>query len=213
VEEATQKALEELGVGLEDVEIIVLNTGKNGILGLGSENARIKVKKLTDKQPDMESMSEIAQNILKTLLDKIGIKASVSVQPSQEIVEEDGEAAPVILDIKGEDLGVLIGRRGQTLASLQYIVRLIISQKTSTWTPIVIDVEGYKQRRYEALRVLAFNIAEQVKAKRTSFKLEPMPAYERRIIHLALANDPDVTTESVGEGDYRKVTILLKNKK
>ncbi|MBI2287496.1 MAG: KH domain-containing protein, partial [Chloroflexi bacterium] len=114
----------------------------------------------------------------------------------------------IALDVKGDDLGILIGRRGQTLAGLQYIVRLIVGHQTKNWVPIVIDVEGYKQRRYQALQVFARNLAEQVKAKGTPFTMEPMPAYERRIIHLTLADHPDVTTESIDEGDFRKVMII-----
>ena len=94
----------------------------------------------------------------------------------------------------------------------RYIVRLIVANKAKARVPIVIDVEGYKQRRYEALRALAHRMAEQVKARGRPFALEPMPAYERRIIHMALADDPDVTTESVGEGEVRKVVIMPKPK-
>ena len=115
------------------------------------------------------------------------------------------------LNIEGEDLGILIGRRGQTLASLQYIVRIMVSCKTSQWLPIVIDVDGYKERRYQALQALAGRMAEQVKARRTSFSMEPMPAYERRIVHLTLAENPHVTTQSVGLGEARKVVISPRN--
>ncbi|MFH0846551.1 MAG: R3H domain-containing nucleic acid-binding protein, partial [Chloroflexota bacterium] len=107
----------------------------------------------------------------------------------------------------GEDLGILIGRRGQTLASLQYIVRLILSHRLGTQVWVNLDVEGYKKRRYESLEKLAQRVAEQVRAQGTSFTLEPMPPDERRIIHLTLAQEPDITTESTGEGDDRKVVI------
>ena len=127
-------------------------------------------------------------------------------------LNEEGESNPVIFNITGDDLGILIGRRGQTLDALQYLVRLITSRQTKSKTPIMIDVENYKQRRYEDLRTLALNVAAQVKARRSSFRLEPMPAFERRIIHLTLANDPDVTTESIGEGEARKVVVLPKVK-
>ena len=108
----------------------------------------------------------------------------------------------------GDDLGILIGRRGQTLSCLQYIVRLIVGHQKRSWLPVIIDVEGYKQRRYQALQVFARQMAEQVHAKKMSFTLEPMPAYERRIIHLALADHKDVTTESIGQGESRRVVIL-----
>jgi spoIIIJ-associated protein len=104
----------------------------------------------------------------------------------------------------------LIGRRGQALASLQYVVRLIVAEKLKVWVPINVDIAGYKKRRYESLQDLALRLAEQVKRNRRLIMLEPMPADERRIIHLALSDHPDVTTQSMGEGDMRKVAILLK---
>lgn len=154
-------------------------------------------------------VGEVAKGILEELLTRLGVDASVVSQPANPA--EEGEAAdPATLDIEGDDLGILIGRRGQTLASLQYIVRLIVGNKTEVWMPVVIDVEGYKQRRYERLQALAWRVAEQVKVREVPFTLEPMMAYERRIIHLALADHPDITTESTGEGEDRRVVIRLK---
>ena len=152
---------------------------------------------------------EVAKDVLETLLDLLGVSASVVPLPGLFAEgEEKGATTSVILDVKGEDLGILIGRRGQTLACLQYIVRLIVGHQTETWLPIIIDVEGYKQRRYNALQALAWRIAEQVKARGMPFALEPMPAFDRRIIHLTLADNPDVTTQSSGEGEARRVVIL-----
>jgi len=142
----------------------------------------------------------------------MGVTASVVLQSSPITEGKEGAAAPVAFDIIGDDLGILIGRRGQTLACLQYIVRLIMSQQTKTWVPIVIDVERYRQRRDQSLQALAGRMAEQVTAKGMPFTLEPMPAYERRIIHLALTDHPDVTTQSVGIDESRKVVILPKEK-
>jgi len=154
-------------------------------------------------------ITEVAKSVLEVLIAKMGVEASVV--PRDKPVAEEGEAASYInLDIKGDDLGILIGRRGQTLACLQYLVRLIVGHQTQAWVPIVIDVEGYKQRRNEALRALAWRLAEQVKARKVPFTLEPMLAYERRIIHLALADHADVTTESIGEGEARRVVIRPK---
>jgi spoIIIJ-associated protein len=128
--------------------------------------------------------------------------------------EEDGEVrGAVAFNIVGDDLGILIGRRGQTLDCLHYVVRLIVGHQTDEWVPIVIDVEGYKERRYQALQDFARQMAEQVKAKGTPFKCEPMPPAERRLIHLALADDPDVSTESTGFGESRRVVILPKDGK
>jgi len=192
------------------VEVTVVKRGRSGILGLGAEEARIRVRSLV-KMPEKENdIVEVAKHALESLLTRLGVMASIVPQARPIIEGEEEVAAPVTLEIKGDDLGILIGRRGQTLASLQYIVRLIVGHQTKNWVPIVIDVEGYKQRRYEALRALAWRMAEQVKDKGTPLALEPMPAYERRIIHLALAEHPDVTTQSVGWGESRKVVILPK---
>jgi spoIIIJ-associated protein len=103
----------------------------------------------------------------------------------------------------------LIGRRGQTLSGLQFVVRLIVGNQTKSWVPIIIDVGGYKQRRYRTLQSLARQLAEQVKIREVSSTLEPMTAYERRIIHLTLADDPDISTESIGQGEARRVVISL----
>lgn len=152
-------------------------------------------------------ISQIARDVLEILLSNLGVAASVEMD-TLSFVEETEDAAPVALSVSGEDLGILIGRRGQTLACLQYIVRLIVANRAQMWVPIIIDVEGYKARRYESLRALAERMAEQVKVRQRPFTLEPMPAYERRIIHLALADHSDVTTESTGIDELRKVVIL-----
>jgi len=208
VEEALKIASEQLGVSQEELKVTVLSEGKAGILGLGAEEARIRVDPLVPVPGG--DISTTARDILESLLNLMGVTGAVVTQaPSPAQGEAEG-TAPINLDVKGDDPGILIGRRGSTLASLQYIVRLIVGHQTETWVPIVIDVEGYKQRRYEALQTLAHHMAEQVLAKEVPFALEPMPAYERRIIHLTLADHPDVTTESIGEGDYRKVVILLR---
>ncbi len=208
VEEAIQCALEELGVSREEVRVTVLKEGRHGVLGLGAEEARIRVEPLVPAPKKESDIADAAKGILEALLSMMGVAASV-VSPARSFVE--GEAtAPIAFDVKGDDLGILIGRRGQTLSCLQYIVRLIVGHQTEAWVPIIIDVEGYKQRRYEALQALAWRIAEQVKAEQAPFTLEPMSAYERRIIHLALAEHSAVTTESIGEGEARKVVILPK---
>jgi spoIIIJ-associated protein len=137
----------------------------------------------------------------------LGVDGSAVLQPPP-VVEGEEPAESISLNIEGDDLGILIGRRGQTLSCLQYIVRLIVGHQKKSWLPVIIDVEGYKQRRYQALQVFARQMAEQVNAKKMSFTLEPMPAYERRIIHLALADHKDVMTESIGQGESRRVVIL-----
>jgi spoIIIJ-associated protein len=153
---------------------------------------------------------EAAKEVLEQLLELMDIPASVNLSHEFTAEDENGELASVGLNIEGEDLGILIGRRGQTMAALQHLVRLIMSHKMEVRLPIVLDVEGYKRRRCEGLRALADRLAEQVKARRMPFTMEPMPAFDRRVIHLALAGNPDVTTESTGMGDTRKVVILPK---
>ncbi len=203
VDEAIQIALEKLGVSEDKVEVTVLKKGRSGLLGMGVEEAKIKVR-LKPAAGEKADVVEVAKEVLETLVKLMKITAEVSV-----LQANTGEL-PVTLNIEGEDLGVLIGRRGQALASLQYVVRLIVAEKLKVWVPINVDIAGYKKRRYESLQNLALRLAEQVKRNRRLIMLEPMPADERRIIHLALADHPDVTTQSMGEGDMRKVAILLK---
>lgn len=211
VEEAIQHALEQLGVSREEVEVTVLKEGRAGILGLGTEEARIGVRLLVPVSEEKSDIAEMAKSVLETLLAGMGVTASIVPQATSPVEGGEGEAiTPIALDIKGDDLGILIGRRGQTLSCLQYIVRIIMAHRTKAWLPIIIDVEGYKQRRYEALRALAWRMAEQVKTRGVPFALEPMSAYERRIVHLTLVDHPDVTTESIGEGEARKVVISPK---
>jgi spoIIIJ-associated protein len=203
VDEAIQIALEKLGVSEDKVEVTVLKKGRSGVLGMGVEEAKIKVR-LKPAAGEKADAVEVAKEVLETLVKLMKITAEVSV-----LQANTGEL-PVTLNIEGEDLGVLIGRRGQALASLQHVVRLIVAEKLKVWVPINVDIAGYKKRRYESLQDLALRLAEQVKRNRRLIMLEPMPADERRIIHLTLADHPDVTTQSMGEGDMRKVAILLK---
>ncbi len=210
VEEAIQVALNQLGVSREEVRVDVLNEGKSGILGIGAEEAVIRVTILeTAPKPVDDDISEYVRETLNNLLSLLEIDGTAEFQAP---LTDDGEESTetICLNIEGDDLGILIGRRGQTLSCLQYIVRLIVGQQKKTWKPIILDVEGYKQRRYEALQIFARQMAEQVKTKKMSFTLEPMPAYERRIIHLALVDHPDVLTESIGQGESRRVVILPK---
>jgi spoIIIJ-associated protein len=210
VEEAIQKALEQLNVSRKEVEVTVVKEGRSGILGLGAEEAVVRVRSLVMEPEERSEVAEVAKEALENLLVRLGVEASV-VSEAKPPFEQGAEASEVItINVTGDDLGILIGRRGQTLAALQHIVRLIVAHQMKARVPIVIDVEGYKQRRYSALQALAWRMAEQVKERKKPFALEPMPAYERRIIHLALVDDPDVTTESTGVGEVRKVVIMPK---
>jgi len=203
VDEAIQLALEQLGVSEDRVEVIVLRKGRSGVLGMGAEEAKIRVR-LLPTGGEKANVIETAKEVVSKLIELMGLTASLSVtQPTR------GEL-PVILNIEGDDLGILIGRQGQTLASLQYIVRLIVAEKLKMWVPINVDIAGYKKRRYESLQNLALRLADQVKKSKRLITLEPMPADERRVIHVTLADHPDVTTQSMGEGEARRVAILLK---
>ncbi len=196
VEQATEEAEKRLGIDRDQFETVVVKEGKSGIFR--GEGAVIRVKPLVPLGKDIVGVAiEVLENLLRLMEVTGAIKAS-----SGEI--------PIALDIEGDDLGILIGRRGQTLTCLQYIVRLIVAGRLEAWLPLSIDICGYKKRRRDSLQKLALRLAEQVKLRRRAMTLEPMPADERRIIHLALANHPDVVTHSVGEGEDRKVVILLK---
>jgi len=196
VEEATEEAEKRLGIGRDQFETVVVKEGKSGIFR--GEEAVIRVKPLASLEKDIV---KIAIEVLENLLRLMGVTGAIKAS-SGEI--------PIALDIEGDDLGILIGRRGQTLACLQYIVRLIVAGRLEAWLPLSIDICGYKKRRRDSLQKLALRLAEQVKLRRRAMTLEPMPPDERRIIHLALANHPEVVTHSVGEGEDRKVVILLK---
>ena len=145
---------------------------------------------------------KIATEVLDTLLKFMEIEGEVKVL---------SRGLPVVLNVEGKDLGILIGRQGQTLTALEYITRLVVAGQLESWLPLNVDVAGYKKQRHESLQRLALHLAEQAKVTKRAISLEPMPSDERRIIHLALADDPDATTQSVGEGENRKVVISPKS--
>lgn len=155
------------------------------------------------------AVGPLAAAMLEKLLTLMSIQARVEAGPGTDLVEE-GEAPSLVLNIRGEDLGILIGRRGETLGALQYMLRLMLSRELGRWEPVVVDVESYRVRRRRSLRQLAQRMADRVAFSRRKVVLEAMPAYERRIIHLALRDHPSVVTQSIGEGQNRKVTILPK---
>jgi spoIIIJ-associated protein len=194
------------------VEVTVVKAGKSGILGLGAEEAIVRVSSLAMEAEERSQITEVAKEALEGLLSRLGVEASVVIEEKPPFEPGSGADEVITINVTGDDLGILIGRRGQSLAALQHIVRLMVAHRMKERVPIVIDVEGYKQRRYEALQTLARRIAEQVKERKKPFALEPMPAYERRIIHLALADNPDVITESTGVGEVRKVVIMPRPK-
>jgi len=154
-------------------------------------------------------LREIARVSVQGLLKAMGVKAEVTVHDPTPAMTSS-ETDTFIVNIAGPDLGFLIGRRGETLSALQFLTRLMVNQQTRQWANIILDVDGWKVRRERSLRDLAQRMAERVVREGRSVALEPMPAYERRIIHLALREHPSVITMSIGDGDARKVTIRLK---
>jgi spoIIIJ-associated protein len=198
VEQAIEKAEAQLGLSRAQFEVEVVREENSDISGKGDEEALIRVKPIT--LPEEEAVKVVTE-IIDNLLELLGVTGKVEIL-SDEI--------PLDLDIKGDDLGILIGRRGQTLASLEYIIKLMVVGRLKAWIPLTIDVAGYKKRRRDSLQRLALYLAEQVKSRGRAITMEPMPADERRIVHLTLADNPDVTTQSMGEGENRKVVILLK---
>ncbi len=162
---------------------------------------------MPEEENELNNVEPETAAVVDRLLKLMGISAEIVPEETTHVEAEPGMVPPVMLNLQGDDLGILIGRRGQTLANFQYIVRLIMAHKLEMLVPVTIDIEGYKKRRYDSLHALALRIANQVRSRRVPFTLEPMPPDERRIIHLALANDPDITTNSIGEGEDRKVVI------
>ncbi|WP_322792382.1 RNA-binding cell elongation regulator Jag/EloR [Bellilinea sp.] len=151
---------------------------------------------------------QTAEQITGELLQKMHLKARL--RATMLPPEDENDQPTVMVEVQGEDLSILIGRRSETLNALQYITSLILSKEVGKWVPLIIDVQGYRARRERQLKVLARRSAEQVVHTGRKITLEPMPANERRVIHLELRDHPDVTTESVGEEPNRKVTIFLK---
>jgi spoIIIJ-associated protein len=231
VEEAIERGLRELGVPRSEVDIEVLAQWRTGLLGLGAQDAQVRLTRTSGERPEAiqvditeeegpqefaetlppvaSETADIAVTLLQGLVDRMGVYGKVVARTSAELVEEGDEAA-LVLDVMGKDLGILIGRQAETLQAMQYLVRLMLSKSLGRWEPVVVDVESYRARRRRSLRRLALRMAERAVSSRRRVILEVMPANERRIIHLALHDHPDVTTRSMGEGDHRKVTIVPK---
>ncbi|MGH2550796.1 MAG: RNA-binding cell elongation regulator Jag/EloR [Thermomicrobiales bacterium] len=160
--------------------------------------------------PDrVESADEtVVKEIVRDLLDRMGFQADIYATDNPSTVPLSNEDPPTIfIDVLGQDLGFLIGRRGDHLAQLQYMVNLLANKKIGEWTRVIVDIEGYRARREEALVGLAERVARQVSRTRRPIMLEPMPPNERRIVHLSLRANSEVTTESTGEGGTRRITV------
>ena len=226
VDEAIERALDELDATREDIEFEVLSEPKGGILGVGAADARVRAWRIGEGDAPaagdgaaepavgedgelIEDDAEMAAQMLDHLLELMGITADVSIRDAETPGDGLG-MAKAVLDIEGDDLGLLIGRRGETLAALQYLLNLMVGRKLTAHATFTVDVEGYRRRRETQLNSLARRMADQVRRSRRPVTLEPMPPNERRIVHLTLANDAEVETSSLGEGENRKVSISLK---
>jgi len=231
VEEAIRRGAEELGIPEDAFEVEVLDEGSKGLFGLGTRQARVRLTMRASAgevespaatreaherelpappETPLDEQDEEALRVTKEtvaeLLQRMGIEAEIQAAWGQS--DAPGKIRPLHVDIEGDDLSLLIGRRGETLSALQYITRLIVGKELKRPISVLIDVEGYRARREQQLRRLARRMASQAIETSRTMTLEPMPAYERRIIHLELRDNPDVDTLSVGEGRHRKVTII-----
>jgi spoIIIJ-associated protein len=226
VEEAIARGTAQLGLPREDLDVQVLDEGSRGVFGLTSRQARVRLtvrgqgqpsqgppsqarSVVPAAEPDLEADHEAlgtAKVVVESLLERMEIDAAVDA--SWGAASDERDQRPLLINIRGGDLSLLIGRKGETLAALQYITRLIVGKETGHSIAVVIDVQGYRARREQQLRQLAKRMATQAVERGRTMVLEPMPASERRIIHIELRDHPDVITESTGEADQRKVTII-----
>jgi len=236
VEEAIARGTAQLGLPREDLDVQVLDEGSRGVFGLTSRQARVRLTVRGQGQPTQSQPTEsqssqrqpraarpvvpaaeadpeedhealgTAKVVVESLLERMEIDAAVDA--SWGAASDERDQRPLLINIRGGDLSLLIGRKGETLAALQYITRLIVGKETGHSIAVVIDVQGYRARREQQLRQLAKRMATQAVERGRTMVLEPMSASERRIIHIELRDHPDVITESTGEADQRKVTII-----
>jgi spoIIIJ-associated protein len=266
VEAAVAVGLAALRLTREEVEVEVVRPGSRGVLGIGAEDAVVRLTAIprgtapraadtrpaqaetrpatpsaprperqetrSSQSPRVDSKASAAstsaaapvtdtvderataaaekgRELLLGMLERMGLDADVQIVPQSD-AEVDDEDRALVLNIVGDDLGVLIGRQNETLSALEFITRLMVNQQVRTRTNFVVDVNGYRAKRAESLRKLALRMADQVAESGRTVALEPMPPAERRIIHLALRDHPTVATQSIGEGDRRKVTLVPK---
>ena len=202
VEEAIEIALKELDAERSDVEIAVVSRGKSGILGIGAEPAVVRVTLLDDAPPDNVT---ITSEVLQSLLSMMEVDATLTLK---QLYNESLDGP--VFEIEGDDAGLLIGRKGETLNTIQFMVKYIVSHRIGERVNVMIDVEGYQERRHQSLTNMAHRVAGRVADTGRAIALEPMPPNERRIVHLALSDHPHVTTESAGVGDSRQVVIQLR---
>jgi spoIIIJ-associated protein len=220
IDEAIENALKKLGAERDKITVDILSEGRKGILGFGSQQARIRATLrpsgtgLPNPEPKISSVQtplldqenaaavERARVVLSEILTLMGIKASVETRAG----ETDDET---ILDVRAENNGLVIGRKGQTLEALQHLVTRIAGERLGSEGPhIVIDIENYRERRRRSLQDMALRLGEKAKRQRKTVTVDALSAADRRIIHAALQDDPWLTTKSLGQGSYRRLLII-----
>ena len=196
VDEAITEACTTLGIESSKLDYEVIEKGSNGFLGIGSKPAIIKARK-----------KEVVKDAVEEFLSKMfnAMDLSVDIQ-----IDYDEQNRNMNIELKGNEMGILIGKRGQTLDSVQYLASLVANRESDEYVRVKVDTENYRKRRKETLENLAKNIAFKVKKTRNPVYIEPMIPYERRVIHSVLQNDRYVETHSEGEEPYRKVVVTLK---
>ena len=212
VDEAIELGLKELDADRDEAEVEILSRGKTGFLGIGSEVARVRITRVSQGRTaagvptadGVPTAAGAATTAVSRILDLAGVSVTKTLRAAN-----DPETGGPIIDLEGEDSGLLIGRRGQTLQALQFLVNLIV-RKDFDNVRVTLDVENYRQRRESSLRDMATKVAARVAQTNRSITLEPMPPADRRIIHTSLSDHPGVTTQSTGEGEGRKVTVMPK---
>lgn len=241
VEEAIAQGLTELGLSADAVSVEVLDAGNKGLFGFGKHQVRVRLtvnppggaeitqtdsvpasipeakpapvmsstlSKESESQLEHDPLLDRTESVISKMLHLLNLQAQVSAHYGS--AERDGRRN-INVDIRGNDLGVLIGRRSETLGAFQYIASLIVGKDTQQFVQLTVDVEGFRERREKQLIQMARRMADQVAKSGRRQTLEPMPSGERRIIHIALRDHPDVKTESTGDDPYRKVTIIPKD--
>ena len=196
VEDALTEASVQLGITSDKLEYEVIEKGNSGFLGIGSKKAVIRAFVKTSPE---ELVKEFLDSVFKAM--DMEVELDIKVDEDEKMID---------VELKGDDMGILIGKRGQTLDSLQYLTNLALNKHSDNYFKVMVDTEDYRNRRKETLENLAHNIAYKVKRTKRSVELEPMNPFERRVIHSALQNDKYVTTHSEGEEPYRHVVVTLK---
>ena len=265
VEAATSAGLAALRLALAEVTVEIVRPGSRGVLGIGAEEAVVRVTAITASKPEpvataraepepaatsrpayapttrseprpapkaapktaepkvVEPQStgdpaddkdlaaaQTGRELLMGMLERMNVRANIEIVPQSDAEADEDDERSLVLNIVGDDLGVLIGRQNETLSALEFVTRMMTNQQTHSRTGFVVDVNGHRAKRAESLRKLALRMADQTVQTGRTVAMEPMPPAERRIVHLALRDHPSVTTQSIGEGDRRKVTIIPK---